>query len=189
MKLMMKYIPFLAFVALSCRAVTSWVNYYKIFDIDSSAPRGIIIKKYPILLKNVLSTIEKQKIADAYYVLSNPQRRQAYDEELRLFQVGKKILDLTVYDTPETIVQKFNDLIKRKYSINKHDFNLAQQLVTKLLYGDPASPFQTGGFSAYEMRKRLQDYLYPSVAKEFEPLEQFEEESSKNIIKEFEFID
>jgi curved DNA-binding protein CbpA len=66
-------------------------NYYRILQVQPDAPTEIIRASYRTLMRDLKkhpdlggSTWDAEVLNEAYEVLSNPQRRAAYDEELFL---------------------------------------------------------------------------------------------------------
>lgn len=65
-------------------------TYYDILRVDKTASHDIIRGSYEKLLKNAKSQLQnsplyvtrKKKLQDAYYVLSNPELRHAYDRKM-----------------------------------------------------------------------------------------------------------
>ena len=137
-------------------------NYYRILHVQPDAPTEIIRASYRTVMRELKkhpdlggSTWDAEVLNEAYEILSNPQRRAAYDEELFL-----KYTKQTGSYTKQPITSVFCPICKRPLSRKASPGELCLTCQTPLQSEDPLAPKQAKPRSIARIKKSDQIYYY-----------------------------
>lgn len=118
-------------------------NYYQILQVDQKASIEVIEKVYKTLVKKYHPDLQLEEnksnneeilkdINEAYETLSNPDKRQAYDEILiqSSESIGQSFQNKLNNSSNYTNIENVNNIKKRKKSIHDYVLDLIAIIIT-----------------------------------------------------------
>lgn len=112
-------------------------NYYDILQINQNASPEIIEKAYKTLAKKYHPDLQEEsnkkeaeeilkEINEAYEILSNPEKKALYDQNLKNETISQEDYDRIYYQNEELreeLNNLTNDIINKNYKPNQEDIN------------------------------------------------------------------